>query len=277
MDGLAGKRALITGGAAGIGRAIALKLAREGCDIALLDLDGPAAEATAAEIRALGRGAKATTGDVSDPASVHAGLAALDAGRAPIDILVNNAGIARLGSLLTISAKDWRDTFAVNVDGVFNVTRAVVPGMVERKRGAVVNLASWLGRRGHPAFSAYAATKFAVVGMTQSLAPEVAPHRRARQRRVSRPDRRHAHARRAGCHLGSRRPAARRRAGEVHPARPHRHARGCGQGGGVPRLRRGRLRHRRLLRRDGWDVDDVSLLPLPTEEWGEGIRPLRPA
>ncbi len=97
-------------------------------------------------------------------------------GRAPIDILVNNAGIARLGSLLTISDKDWRDTFAVNVDGVFNVTRAVVPGMVERKRGAVVNLASWLGRRGHPAFSAYAATKFAVVGMTQSLAPEVAPH-----------------------------------------------------------------------------------------------------
>ena len=62
------------------------------------------------------------------------------------------------------------------MDGVFNVARAVVPGMVERKRGAVVNLASWLGRRGHPAFSAYAATKFAVVGMTQSLAPEVAPH-----------------------------------------------------------------------------------------------------
>ena len=108
-------------------------------------------------------------------ASVRAALAQLTAKGAPIDILVNNAGIARLGSLLTISDKDWRDTFAVNVDGVFNVTRAVVPGMVERRRGAVVNLASWLGRRGHPAFSAYAATKFAVVGMTQSLAPEVAP------------------------------------------------------------------------------------------------------
>jgi NAD(P)-dependent dehydrogenase (short-subunit alcohol dehydrogenase family) len=175
MEGLAGKRALITGGAAGIGRAIALKLAREGCDIALFDLDGRTAEATAAEVRALGRDAKATTGDVSDPGSVRAALATLSAKSAPIDILVNNAGIARLGSLLTISDKDWRDTFSVNVDGVFNVTRAVVPGMVERKRGAVVNLASWLGRRGHPAFSAYAATKFAVVGMTQSLAPEVAP------------------------------------------------------------------------------------------------------
>ena len=158
MEGLAAKRALITGGAAGIGRAIALELARKGCDIALLDVDGRAAEATAVEIRALGRGAKAATGDVSDPASVRAALAALSDGNAPIDILVNNAGIARLGSLLTISDKDWRDTFAVNVDGVFNVTRAVVPGMVERKRGAAVNLASWLGRRGHPAFSAYAAT-----------------------------------------------------------------------------------------------------------------------
>ena len=175
MEGLAGKRALITGGAAGIGRAIALKLAREGCDIALLDVDGRAAEATTAEIRALGREAKAATGDVSDPASVRSAIAALSDRSAAIDILVNNAGIARLGSLLTISDKDWRDTFAVNVDGVFNLTRAVVPGMVERRRGAVVNLASWLGRRGHPAFSAYAATKFAVVGMTQSLAPEVAP------------------------------------------------------------------------------------------------------
>jgi NAD(P)-dependent dehydrogenase (short-subunit alcohol dehydrogenase family) len=175
MDGLASKRALITGGAAGIGRAVALKLAREGCDIALFDVDGRAAEATAAEVRALGRDAKATTGDVTDPASVRTALAQLTEKSAPIDILVNNAGIARLGSLLTISDKDWRDTFAVNVDGVFNVTRAIVPGMVERQQGAVVNLASWLGRRGHPAFSAYAATKFAVVGMTQSLAPEVAP------------------------------------------------------------------------------------------------------
>jgi NAD(P)-dependent dehydrogenase (short-subunit alcohol dehydrogenase family) len=175
MDGLAGKRALITGGAAGIGRAVALKLAREGCDIALFDLDGGAAEATAAEVRALGRDAEATTGDVADPASVRSAVATLTDKGAPIDILINNAGIARLGSLLTISDKDWRDTFAVNVDGVFNVTRAIVPGMVERQQGAVVNLASWLGRRGHPAFSAYAATKFAVVGMTQSLAPEVAP------------------------------------------------------------------------------------------------------
>ena len=175
MEGLAGKRALITGGGAGIGRAIALKLAREGCDIALLDIDGESANATAALVRALGRQATATAGDVSKPESVRAAVALLAGQGAPFDILVNNAGIARLGSMLTVSEQDWRDTFAVNVDGVFNVTRAVVPGMVERRRGAVVNLASWLGRRGAPPFSAYAASKFAVVGITQSLAPEVAP------------------------------------------------------------------------------------------------------
>ncbi len=175
MEGLKGKRALVTGGAAGIGRAIALELAREGCDIALIDIDGPAAEATAAEIRALGREASAAAGDVSSAESVRSAVARLADNGAPIDILINNAGIARLGSLLTIPEKDWHDTFAVNVDGTFNVTRAVVPGMVARRRGAVVNLASWLGRRGHPAFAAYAATKFAVIGMTQSLAPEVAP------------------------------------------------------------------------------------------------------
>src|SRR5439155_23876275 len=156
-------------GAAGIGRAIALKLTREGCNIALLDIDGAGAEATAAAVRSLGREAKAAAGDVSSVESVAAALARLADKSAPLDILINNAGIARLGSLLTVSEKDWHDTFAVNVDGTFNVTRAVVPGMVERRRGAVVNLASWLGRRGAPPFSAYAASKFAVVGITQSL------------------------------------------------------------------------------------------------------------
>ncbi len=175
MQGLAGKRALITGGAHGIGRAIGLYLAREGCDIALLDVNAPAAEAAAAEVRALGRAAAAAAGDVSVAASVRSAVTALEACGRPFDILINNAGIARIGSLLSISEKDWRDTFAVNVDGIFNVTRMVVPGMVQRGHGAVVNLASWLGRRGNPHFSAYAASKFAVIGITQSLAPEVAP------------------------------------------------------------------------------------------------------
>jgi len=174
MHGFSGKRALITGGASGIGRAIGLALAQAGCDIALIDVAHAAAEATAQDIRALGRAAEVAAGDVASAASVRAAVAALEASGPPFDILINNAGIARLGSVLSISAEDWRDTFAVNVDGIFNATRAVVPGMIERRRGAVVNLASWLGRRGHPQFSAYAAAKFAVIGITQSLAPEVA-------------------------------------------------------------------------------------------------------
>lgn len=175
MAGFAGKRALITGGANGIGRAIAFELARAGCDIALLDIDRAALEATAIELRALGRSAAAAEGDVSLATSVRAALAQLQADAPPFDILINNAGIARVGSLLEIKEEDWRRTFAVNVDGIFNLTRAVVPGMVQRRRGAVVNLASWLGRRGNPLFAAYAASKFAVIGITQSLAPEVAP------------------------------------------------------------------------------------------------------
>src|SRR5215510_7483899 len=129
MAGFAGKRALISGGANGIGRAIAFELARAGCDIALLDIDPAALEATAIELRALGRSATAAEGDVSLATSVRAALAQLQADAPPFDILINNAGIARVGSLLEIKEEDWRRTFAVNVDGVFNLTRAVVPGM----------------------------------------------------------------------------------------------------------------------------------------------------
>jgi NAD(P)-dependent dehydrogenase (short-subunit alcohol dehydrogenase family) len=175
MQELAGKRALITGGAKGIGRAIGFELARQGCAIALIDVDGPAAEATAAEMRSMGWYVATAVADVSRAGPVAAAVSAFEASGQPLDILINNAGIARLGSLMGISEKDWRDTFAVNVDGMFHVMRAVVPGMVARRRGAVVNLASWLGRRGNPLFAAYAASKFAVIGLTQSLAAEVAP------------------------------------------------------------------------------------------------------
>ena len=129
MQDLAGKRALITGGANGIGRAIGFELARQGASIALIDVDGPAAEATAAELRATGCAVAVAVADVSHATSVAAAVRALQPGKQPIDILINNAGIARLGSLMQISEKDWRDTFAVNVDGMFHLTRAVVPAM----------------------------------------------------------------------------------------------------------------------------------------------------
>ena len=176
MDGLADKVALVTGGGAGIGRAIALKLAREGSHVAIFDRNASAAAETADEVRKLGRRAASTEGDVSDVASINKAVSTLKGEIGAFDILVNNAGIARLGPLLTMAEKDWTDTFDINVTGTFNVIRAVVPAMVERKRGAVVNLASWLGKRAAPNFGAYAASKFAIVGMTQALALEVAPH-----------------------------------------------------------------------------------------------------
>jgi NAD(P)-dependent dehydrogenase (short-subunit alcohol dehydrogenase family) len=176
MSDLKNRVALVTGGSRGIGEAIAIALAKAGAAVAVNYRErSQEAAAVVENIQRDGGRAAAIAADVSLAGAVRGMISNVESQLGPIDILVNNAGIARLGSLLTISDKDWRDTFAVNVDGVFNVTRAVVPGMVERRRGAVVNLASWLGRRGHPAFSAYAATKFAVVGMTQSLAPEVAP------------------------------------------------------------------------------------------------------
>jgi NAD(P)-dependent dehydrogenase (short-subunit alcohol dehydrogenase family) len=93
-----------------------------------------------------------------------------------VDLLVNNAGVCRLGAIAEFPEADWRATFRVNVDGVFFCCQAVLPHMVARGRGNIVNLASWSGKAGAPYFGAYCASKFAVIGLTQSLAKEVAAH-----------------------------------------------------------------------------------------------------
>ena len=92
-----------------------------------------------------------------------------------VDLLVNNAGLCRLGAIAEFSEADWRATFRVNVDGVFFCCQAVLPHMLARGRGNIVNLASWSGKAGAPYFGPYCASKFAVIGLTQSLAKEVAP------------------------------------------------------------------------------------------------------
>lgn len=177
MYGLEGRRAIVTGAAYGIGKAIASRLVAEGCDVGLFDLDLAAAERVAAELSTSGRRIVVAAGDASSKAEVEAGmgklLAELGGGA---DILVNNAGICRIGKLLEMPESDWRDTFGINVDGLFYATRAVVPGMVERRSGVVVNLASWMGKSGVEAYGAYCASKFAVVALTQSLALELGEH-----------------------------------------------------------------------------------------------------
>jgi NAD(P)-dependent dehydrogenase (short-subunit alcohol dehydrogenase family) len=171
-----GRVALVTGAANGIGLAIALRLARAGYDIAVADIDAPGAEAAAKQLREGGRRAAAIRCDVGNREAVF--RMASEAARAlgDVDLLVNNAGTARLGALVSFVEGDWRELFRVNVDGVFFCCQAVLPGMTARGRGNIVNIASWAGKLGAPNFGAYSATKFAVIGLTQALAREMASH-----------------------------------------------------------------------------------------------------
>lgn len=173
---LSGKKALITGGGLGIGRAIALRLAEEGCDIGIFDRDAGPADATAAMIRAKGRQAAIALGDASRPEDVKAGVTELAKALGGFDILVNNAGILRTAPFLETDYKTWREVFSVNLDGAFLFAQEILPLMVKQGSGCVINMASWTGKKGVPNHSAYSASKFALIGLTQSLAGEMASH-----------------------------------------------------------------------------------------------------
>jgi NAD(P)-dependent dehydrogenase (short-subunit alcohol dehydrogenase family) len=176
MYNLSGKVALVTGAATGIGRAIATRLAQDGADIAIMDINEAEAAKTATLVREAGRRAEVLRGDVGDYAQVKAAIDGFLKSFGAIDIAVNNSGIVRLGPVIEASLEDFREIFRVNVDGVFHCCKAVVPHMVKRG-GKIVNTASWLGKTGRPNFGLYAATKFAVIGLTQTLALELAQHR----------------------------------------------------------------------------------------------------
>lgn len=172
-----GKRvALITGGAVGIGLAIARRLAKAGYDIAIADLNAAGAERAARELGGDGRRVTAIACDVGDRAAALRMAEMAGQALGDVDLLVNNAGIARLGPLASFPETDWRELFRVNVDGVFFCCQAVLPRMLARRQGNIVNIASWNGKLGAPNFGAYSATKAAVISLTQALAREVASH-----------------------------------------------------------------------------------------------------
>jgi NAD(P)-dependent dehydrogenase (short-subunit alcohol dehydrogenase family) len=171
MYGLEGRVGLVTGGGGGIGRAIAQRLAREGMAVAVLDRDEAAVQGVASEI-----GGLAVTADVTAPEEARKAVAAVLARFGKIDLLVNNAGIAWTGPALDMPLEVFQAMLRVNVEGVFIMSRAVLPHMVARRSGAIVNLASWAGKTGNAWFAGYSASKFAVVGLTQALAREMAPH-----------------------------------------------------------------------------------------------------
>lgn len=174
MYDLAGEIAVVTGGGGGIGRAIALRLAREGCAVGLLDVDDKGMEATMSLIRAEGGTAAAAGGSVARREDVTRGLAELAGALGPASILVNNAGILRTAPFLELSEGAWRDTIGVNLDGVFHCSQVALPAMLERGRGVIVNIASFAGKKGLADHAAYSASKFGVIGLTQCLAAEVA-------------------------------------------------------------------------------------------------------
>jgi NAD(P)-dependent dehydrogenase (short-subunit alcohol dehydrogenase family) len=171
MYALNGRVGLVTGAGGGIGREIARRLAGEGMSVAVLDRDGPAAQAVAAEI-----GGLAVAADVTSEEEVGGAVDTVLAAFKQIDLLVNNAGIAWMGPALDMPLEALQAMLRVNVEGVFIVSRAVLPHMIARRSGSVVNLASWAGKTGPAFFAGYGATKFAVIGLTQALAREMAPH-----------------------------------------------------------------------------------------------------
>ncbi|MCW3466919.1 3-ketoacyl-ACP reductase [Chitinophaga nivalis] len=176
MESLKGKKALITGGGKGIGRALALALAAEGVDIALMGRSAGPLEEVATAVRNAGVKAAVATADVADMAAVNAAVAQLTGELGAIDILLNNAGIAAFGGFLELEPAQWEQMIQVNLLGVYYVTRAVLPSMIERKTGDIINISSTAGQRGAPATSAYSASKFGLLGLTESLMLEVRKH-----------------------------------------------------------------------------------------------------
>ena len=173
---LAGKTALITGASRGIGRAIAEAFAREGATLRMNARDPATLQAVAAEIAAqYGVSATAHACDVTDRAAVQAMAREVEA-LGPIDVLVNNAGIHKARPFLEYSFEDFSRVIETNIYGVLHITQAVLPGMVARKSGRVINLASTAGKGGTRNQSAYNASKHAVVGLTRCLALEMVPH-----------------------------------------------------------------------------------------------------
>jgi 3-hydroxybutyrate dehydrogenase len=174
MLALSGRRALVTGGGRGIGRAVALDLGRAGAAVAVAARTRAEVEKVAAEIGGGGGRAAALTIDVADPESVRAAFAQAREALGGIDILVSGAGVAPTAPLARTSDAVWRQVIETNLSGVFYCLREALPEMTARGWGRVVNLASIAGKTGYPYIGAYAASKHGVLGLTKCAALEVA-------------------------------------------------------------------------------------------------------
>ncbi|MEO7978162.1 3-ketoacyl-ACP reductase [Flavobacterium sp.] len=176
MTDLKNKNALITGAGKGIGKAIAIALAKEGVNVILVSRTQSDVDQLAIETSNLGVRSLALSADVSDISSINKAVATALSEFKTIDILINNAGIASFGKFLELEPEAWEKIIQVNLMGTYYTTRAILPNMIERQTGDIINISSTAGLNGNAFTSAYSASKFAVMGLTDSLMQEMRKH-----------------------------------------------------------------------------------------------------
>lgn len=170
------KVAVITGAGKGIGRATALALAKEGVSLGLIARTEADLQTVAKEAESYGVRVAYATADIADNAQVEVAVEKLYSELGAFDILINNAGIAKFGSFLELPVEEWEKIVRVNLFGMYYVTRAVLPKLIDQKSGDIINISSTAGEKGGPVTSAYSASKFGVMGLTESLAMEARKH-----------------------------------------------------------------------------------------------------
>lgn len=176
MQNISGKTALITGAGRGIGRATAIALAAEGVNIGLVGRSIENLESVQEELRSYDVKTAVAAADVSDIDAITSAVESIRGELGPIDILLNNAGISNFGSFMELSPEEWTNILNVNVNGVYYTTRAVLPEMIERNTGDIINISSTAGQKGGAITSAYSASKAAVIALSESLMMEVRKH-----------------------------------------------------------------------------------------------------
>jgi len=176
MESLQGKNALITGAGKGLGKAIAIALAAEGVNVGLVGRTESDLINLAQELKAYPIRTSIAVADVADIAAVNAAVAAVKMELGAIDILVNNAGVGAFGKFMELEPSKWKEIIEINLLGVYYVTRAVLPEMIERQIGDIVNVSSTAGKNGAAVTSAYSASKFGLIGLSESLMQEVRKH-----------------------------------------------------------------------------------------------------
>ncbi|GAA3750935.1 3-ketoacyl-ACP reductase [Flavobacterium ginsengisoli] len=176
MTDLKNKNAFITGAGKGIGKAVAIALAKEGVNLILVSRTKSDIDQLAEETSKLGVKTLALAADVSDINSINAAAEKAIAEFKSIDILINSAGIASFGKFLELEPEAWERIIQVNLMGTYYTTRAIIPNMIERQTGDIINISSTAGLNGNALTSAYSASKFAVLGLTDSLMQEMRKH-----------------------------------------------------------------------------------------------------